>query len=61
MLIEATFACACCGEVNETTVDPTQGPRQRYVEDCQVCCRANVLEVVVREDEAKIEATAEDA
>ena len=61
MLIAAAYECACCGEVNETTVDPSQGRRQRYVEDCQVCCRANVLDVVVEDSEAEITATSEDA
>jgi hypothetical protein len=60
MLIEAWFTCAGCGERNDTSVDPSQGVRQSYVEDCQVCCRANVLSVVVRDDdEAEIEATLE--
>ena len=28
-----------------TTVDESDGSRQRYVEDCQVCCKPNVLRV----------------
>jgi hypothetical protein len=39
------YACAGCGERNETTVDESAGRRQRYVEDCQVCCKPNVLRV----------------
>lgn len=39
----AGFQCAGCGEWNETTVDETAGSRQSYIEDCQVCCKANVL------------------
>jgi hypothetical protein len=39
------FQCAGCGEWNETAVDSSAGPRQQYVEDCQVCCKANVLSV----------------
>jgi hypothetical protein len=39
----AGFQCAGCGEWNETTVDETAGSRQKYIEDCQVCCKANVL------------------
>jgi hypothetical protein len=39
------YACAGCGEWNETTVDESAGNRQRYVEDCQVCCKPNVLRV----------------
>jgi hypothetical protein len=37
------YVCAGCGEWNETTVDESAGRRQRYVEDCQVCCKPNVL------------------
>jgi hypothetical protein len=39
------YICAGCGEWNETTVDESAGNRQRYVEDCQVCCKANVLRI----------------
>jgi hypothetical protein len=39
------YACAGCGEWNETTVDESAGRRQSYVEDCQVCCKPNVLRV----------------
>jgi len=39
------FACAGCGEWNEIVIDPSAGITQVYVEDCQVCCRANVLRV----------------
>jgi Cysteine-rich CPXCG len=39
------YVCAGCGELNETTVDESAGSRQRYVEDCQVCCKPNVLRV----------------
>lgn len=39
------FQCASCGEWNETSVDESAGTRQSYVEDCQVCCRPNVLTI----------------
>lgn len=39
----ATFLCAYCGETNHTFVDPSQGSNQKYIEDCQVCCRPNEL------------------
>ena len=42
---DLVFHCAYCGEPNGTRVDPSAGSRQRYVEDCQVCCRPNVLSV----------------
>jgi hypothetical protein len=41
--MEAGFQCAGCGEWNDTLVDESAGGRQSYVEDCQVCCRPNVL------------------
>jgi hypothetical protein len=43
--MEAGYQCAGCGEWNITTVDETAGRRQGYVEDCQVCCKPNVLRV----------------
>ncbi|HET9364016.1 MAG TPA: CPXCG motif-containing cysteine-rich protein [Candidatus Angelobacter sp.] len=39
------FQCAGCGEWNETQVDSSAGSRQSYVEDCQVCCKPNVLRI----------------
>ena len=39
----AVFFCAYCGEPNEIDVDLSAGRQQVYVEDCQVCCRPNLL------------------
>jgi len=39
------FQCAGCGEWNETVVDPSAGMKQTYIEDCQVCCKPNVLHI----------------
>ena len=36
---EALVQCPYCGEEMEIALDPGSGPRQEYVEDCQVCCR----------------------
>jgi hypothetical protein len=33
-----------------TTVDPGAGSKQNYVEDCQVCCKPNVLHIEWRRD-----------
>jgi len=41
----AGFQCAGCGEWNETTVDSSAGRQQSYVEDCQVCCKPNVVHI----------------
>ncbi|MEX1139454.1 MAG: CPXCG motif-containing cysteine-rich protein [Bacteroidota bacterium] len=42
-----SYHCVYCGESNETVVDPTGGSRQVYVEDCTVCCRPNVLRILI--------------
>lgn len=46
MSLATGFQCAGCGEWNETVVDESAGNHQAYVEDCQVCCKPNVLAVV---------------
>ena len=45
MPLVSGFQCAGCGEWNETVVDESAGSRQSYVEDCQVCCKPNVLQI----------------
>jgi hypothetical protein len=45
LAMEAGFQCAGCGQWNSTTVDDSAGRQQVYVEDCQVCCKPNVLRV----------------
>lgn len=58
----ATYTCAVCGEEIETVVDESQGLMQEYIEDCQVCCRPNVLRVAIDEEtgEAVIESNFEE-
>ncbi len=43
--MQSGFQCASCGEWNDTTVDESAGRRQSYVEDCQVCCKPNLLRI----------------
>jgi len=59
MLEPLTYICPWCGQGNETTADPSQGAEQRYVEDCQVCCRPLELHVRISDGEAYAEATPE--
>ena len=40
---EATYICDACGEEIVVPVDLSAGSSQEYVEDCPVCCRANVI------------------
>lgn len=49
-----TYFCAYCGQPNETFVDVSAGAHQRYVEDCAVCCRPNVLRIRIDEESGEI-------
>mgnify|MGYP001819200696 FL=1 len=47
---EATYICDACGEEIAVPLDSSQGSSQEYVEDCPVCCRANVIHVEIDDD-----------
>jgi hypothetical protein len=57
--MEAGFQCAGCGQSNHTTVDESAGRRQTYIEDCQVCCKPNLLRVEYDPGEQEFVITAE--
>jgi len=59
--VTTEFVCAYCGETNDLFVDPSAGDRQAYVEDCQVCCRPNLLTIRgdARRDVFQVEAVPE--
>jgi len=44
------YSCAFCGEENEVFVDGSGRREQRYTEDCQVCCRPNLLMIRIERD-----------
>ena len=44
---EGSYICDSCGEEIVIPVDSTAGSRQEYVEDCPVCCRANVIHIEI--------------
>jgi len=44
---EASYVCGSCGELIVVPVDISAGNLQTYVEDCPVCCRANVIQVEI--------------
>lgn len=44
MLPTADIQCPYCGETITVVVDDSAGA-QRYIEDCQVCCRPIVFDV----------------
>lgn len=47
---EASYVCDACGERIEIPIDVSAGSRQRYVEDCPVCCNPNVIHVTLDAD-----------
>jgi len=48
---EGSYVCPSCGETIVIPVDVSGGEEQRYVEDCPVCCNANVIHVELMEGE----------
>lgn len=55
----ASVVCPHCGEPVELLIDSTL-PSQRYVEDCEVCCRPMVVTVDATADQPVVEVTRED-
>ena len=49
---DASYTCGSCGETIVIPLDPSAGSVQEYVEDCPVCCRANVIHVELESDGA---------
>ena len=47
---EASYFCDSCGEEIVVPVDLAAGHEQTYVEDCPVCCRAQVIHVAIGPD-----------
>ncbi len=59
MLTPADICCPYCGESIEILIDASAGD-QRYIEDCQVCCRPITLSVQVDADgDAQVHAAGE--
>jgi hypothetical protein len=46
-LTPVPYACAACGQANQTMLDPGGGDHQQYTEDCEVCCRPNLLTLAI--------------
>ena len=60
MSSDASYVCDACGKEIVIPIDPAAGATQEYVEDCPVCCRANVIHVEIDQDgEARVWAKAE--
>ncbi|HET7330940.1 CPXCG motif-containing cysteine-rich protein [Dyella sp.] len=50
MITPRVIQCPYCGERIEILVDASAGD-QRYIEDCQVCCRPISIDVWIGADE----------
>ncbi len=46
-----TFLCPYCGEDLSARLDPSGGRRQKFVQDCEVCCKPIQIEVHFAGDE----------
>ena len=51
---EATYICDSCGEEIVIPLDLSEGSSQEFVEDCPVCCRANVLHVEIDGEDVRV-------
>jgi len=43
MIDSLAFDCPYCGTLNETSLDCSQGSRQEWVTDCEICCRPIIV------------------
>jgi hypothetical protein len=50
-----TYVCAYCGQESVTEVDISQGFTQRYIEDCQVCCRPMTFFITFDEEDFTVD------
>ena len=44
---EAEYTCGSCGEAIVVPIDISAGLSQEYVEDCPVCCCANLIHIEI--------------
>lgn len=60
MLDAVTIDCPYCGEPIEILLEPSEDS-QRYIEECQVCCRPITISVTVDEEGGtSVDASSED-
>ena len=58
MLSNADVQCPYCGETIQILLDASAGS-QRYIEDCQVCCRPIVVSASVGGEAVRVSVRAE--
>jgi transposase-like protein len=59
MLSSVEIQCPYCGEAIVLPIDTSVIDEQRYIEDCQVCCRAISIAVTLDDGIAQVVASAE--
>ncbi len=47
---DAGYTCPSCNEYNYVAVDPSAGRKQRFTEDCPVCCRPLLFTTTIDQD-----------
>ncbi len=50
VLLENKVDCPYCGASQWIEIDVSGGLRQRYIEDCQICCRPMDISVSIVDD-----------
>ena len=55
-LVTIEVGCPYCGETIELIIDPSGGV-QKYIEDCEVCCRPMTVSITIGNDGAPIVST----
>jgi hypothetical protein len=58
-LLSQAVICPYCGEPLELLIDTSAG-EQRYIEDCQICCRPIECRVIATASGWQLEATRDD-
>jgi len=47
---EEIFHCPYCGSTNFLTIDQSGGHKQEFVNDCEMCCKPMLLNIIVEEN-----------
>lgn len=54
-MIHGKYQCQWCGREVLIVVDETGGRKQEWVEDCEFCCRPNVLDIIYDPETEEVE------
>lgn len=54
-MMESKYICAFCAQINEITIDPSEGFKQSLEEECEFCDHVNFLEIYIEPDSFEVE------